>query len=162
MSYTIYMSVQLFFPLEPFFQRKKPKKDRIRRQALKGQIAIATLQQKKTKWSQLNPILKKKCFIIYIYWKALLWSIQLKKFRISFFWWLIIFCDTLAKILFEFVPTLVFQIYLFCSLLPTPTFITLVSIFGEKLNFDTFYVRISIIGWHVVFSSFTGYLYFFL
>ena len=42
-----YLSVQLFFPLEPFFQRKKPKKDRIRRQALKGQIAIATLQQKK-------------------------------------------------------------------------------------------------------------------
>ena len=69
--------------------------------------------------------------------------------------------DTLAKILFEFVPTLVFQIYLFCSLLPAPTFITLVSIFWEKLNFDTFYVRISIIGWHVVFSSFTGYLYFF-
>ena len=51
MSYTIHLSVQLFFPLEPFFQRKKPKKDRIRRQALKGQIAIATLQQK-TKWSQ--------------------------------------------------------------------------------------------------------------
>ena len=45
-SNTIHLSVQLFFPLEPFFQRKKPKKDRIRRQALKGQIAIATLQQK--------------------------------------------------------------------------------------------------------------------
>ena len=41
------MSVQLFFPLEPFFREKNPKKDRIRRQALKGQIAIATLQQKK-------------------------------------------------------------------------------------------------------------------
>ena len=35
------------------------------------------------------------------------------------------------------------------------------NFFEKKLNFDAFYVRISIIGWHVVFSSFTGYLYFF-
>ena len=153
----------VIFSFGTFFSEKKS----LKRIGLEDKLSKAKLQlqpcNKKTKWSQLNPILKKKCFIIYIYWKALLWSIQLKKFRISFFWWLIIFWDTLAKILFEFVPTLVFQIYLFCSLLPVPTFITLVSIFlRKKMNFDAFYVRISIIGWHVVFSSFTGYLYFFL
>ena len=156
MSYTIHLSVQLFFSFRTFFFREK----NLKRIGLEDKLSKAKLQLQpcnKKLSGVSNPILKKKCFIIYIYWKALLWSIQLKKFRISFFWWLIIFCDTLAKILFEFVPTLVFQIYLFCSLLPAPTFITLVSIFWEKLNFDTFYVRISIIGWHVVFSSFTGH-----
>ena len=71
-SNTIHLSVQLFFPLEPFFFREK----NLKRIGLEDKLSKAKLQlqpcNKKTKWSQLNPILKKKCFIIYIYWKALL------------------------------------------------------------------------------------------
>ena len=39
-------SLYSYFSFRPFFREKKSRKDGIRRQALKGQIAIATLQQK--------------------------------------------------------------------------------------------------------------------